>query len=161
MLFFKAQWKKKLHEFINVFPIELEFTKVLEPQSYLPDSCLANDSCCLSRPYATSSFANSYAPWAVLSLCARLACTQKHYVKDMWVLCTHSPWIPIFEWYKICGCYVITFLNRTPRIDWYVVRSKSKHHKHICLKEIELGLQIVLTTLHSIVNSIGRTYVPS
>ena len=37
--------------------------------------------------------------------------------------------------------------------------SKSKHHKDTCSKEIGLRLQISITTLHSIVNKIGRTYV--
>ena len=43
--------------------------------------------------------------------------------------------------------------------------SKSKHHKDTCLKEIGLHLQILVTTPHSIVNtigsSLGRTHVSS
>ena len=52
-------------------------------------------------------------------------------------------------------------LNQTPRFDWYVVcrGSKNTHHKNTHLKEIELHLQILITTQHSIVNSIGRPYV--
>ena len=62
---------------------------------------------------------------------------------------------------KVCGCYVVTFLNWTPRFDWYVVQygSKNKHHTYTCLKEIRLCLQILITTLHLIMNTIGRTYV--
>ena len=37
--------------------------------------------------------------------------------------------------------------------------SKSKHHKDACSKEIGLRLQILITTLHSIVNIIERTYL--
>ena len=62
---------------------------------------------------------------------------------------------------KVCGCYAITFLYQTPRFDWYVVRwgSKSKYHEGICLKENGLHLQILISTLHPIVNTIERTYV--
>jgi hypothetical protein len=39
-------------------------------------------------------------------------------------------------------------------------RSKSKQHKDTCFKEIKQHFQILLlTTLYSIVNKIGRTYV--
>ena len=53
------------------------------------------------------------------------------------------------------------FLNRTPRFHCYVVwrGSKSKHHKDTCLNEIGQCLQILITTLHSIMNTIGRTYL--
>jgi hypothetical protein len=37
------------------------------------------------------------------------------------------------------------------------VRIKSKHHKDMCLKEIGLHLQKLITTLHSIVDTIART----
>ena len=37
--------------------------------------------------------------------------------------------------------------------------SKSKQHRDTCLKGIGLRLQISITTLHSIVNTIARTYV--
>jgi len=52
----------------------------------------------------------------------------------------------------LTGAY---FLNRTPRFDWYVVwrGSKNKLHKDTCLKEIVLRLQILIMTLHSIVNT--------
>ena len=52
-------------------------------------------------------------------------------------------------------------LDWTHVFDWYVVQwgSKSKHHEDTHLNEIGLCLQILLTTLHSIVNTIGRTYV--
>ena len=58
----------------------------------------------------------------------------------------------------VCRCYVVAFLNRTSRFDWSVVRwgSKSKHRKDTCLKESGLRLQILITTLHSIPNKIGR-----
>ena len=58
---------------------------------------------------------------------------------------------------------MVTFLNWTPRFNWYLIQSgsKSKHHKDTCLKEIGLCHQAFITTLHSIVNTIGRTYVSS
>ena len=64
---------------------------------------------------------------------------------------------------KVCRCYVVTFLNWTSRFGWYVVRwgSKSKHRKDTCLKESGLRLQILITTLHSIPNTVGRTSVSS
>ena len=45
---------------------------------------------------------------------------------------------------KICGCYLVTFLNWTTIFEWYVVRwgSKNKNHKHTCLEEIRLCLHI-------------------
>lgn len=57
--------------------------------------------------------------------------------------------------------YMVCFLNRTPRIDCYVVwwGSKSKHHTYTSLEESGLCLRILATTLHSIVSTNGRTYV--
>ena len=54
----------------------------------------------------------------------------------------------------------IPLLTWTPVLNWYVVRwgSKSKHHKYTCvkrLKETGLCLWIFITTLHSILNTIG------
>ena len=62
-----------------------------------------------------------------------------------------------------CGGYVVTILNWTPRFDWYLIPSgsKSKPHKDTCLKEIGLRHQAFITTQHSIVNTIRRTYVSS
>jgi hypothetical protein len=37
--------------------------------------------------------------------------------------------------------------------------SKSKHHKDMCLRKLELRFQILITTLHSIVSTIGRDSV--
>ena len=62
---------------------------------------------------------------------------------------------------KICGCYSMTFLNWTRLYNWYMVwwESKDKHHKNTCLIEIKLCLQIQLTSSHSTMNKLGRTYV--
>ena len=47
--------------------------------------------------------------------------------------------------------------------DWYIYgRGEDQRAtiiKDMCLKEIGLRLQILITTLHSIVNTIGRTYI--
>ena len=40
------------------------------------------------------------------------------------------------SWYlKVCRCYLVIFLNRTPTLDWCVVQwgSKHKQHKDTCL----------------------------
>ena len=54
--------------------------------------------------------------------------------------------------------YLVAFHNRTPILDWCVVRwgSKNKHHEDTCLKEIKLHLQNLCTSSHSIMNTIGR-----
>ena len=53
------------------------------------------------------------------------------------------------------------FLNQTPRFDGYVVRcvSKCKHHRDTCSEENGLHLQIPITDVHLIVNTIRRIYV--
>ena len=53
------------------------------------------------------------------------------------------------------------FLNQALILDSCVVQwgSKSKHHKDICLKEIGLCLEILITTLHLIKFLFRRTYV--
>ena len=63
--------------------------------------------------------------------------------------------------HKSCKCYSIIFQNRTPKVDWDVVRwgLKNKHHIGTCLKEVGLCLHVLLTSPQSIVNTIGRTYV--
>ena len=50
---------------------------------------------------------------------------------------------------------------RTPIFDWYVVwwGLKNKHDKGHCSKEIGLRLHILITAVHSVVNTIGRIYV--
>ena len=62
---------------------------------------------------------------------------------------------------KVDGSQVARFLKRTSTFEWYVLQSgsKSKHHIDTCLKEIRLSLQILITTLHSILDTTGRTYV--
>ena len=60
------------------------------------------------------------------------------------------------------GSEVASFLNRTPNtFDWYVIwqGSKNKHHKDTCLKEIGQCHVILITSLHSIVNTIVRINV--
>lgn len=52
-----------------------------------------------------------------------------------------SSWLhPIVT--KVNGCYLVTFLTRTPLFQWCGVRcgSKNKHHQDTCLKEIGLHL---------------------
>ena len=53
---------------------------------------------------------------------------------------------------------MVTDLNHTPKSQWCAVRCRSKngHKKHMCLKEIELSAQNVLTILNSIVNIVER-----
>jgi hypothetical protein len=47
--------------------------------------------------------------------------------------------------------------------SFYLVQDRQWHtslvYKDTCLKEIRLCIQILITTLHSIVDIIGRTYV--
>ena len=62
------------------------------------------------------------------------------------------------------GCNLVTFLNQTCSFDWSEVRwgSKNKHHKYTCLKGIGPHIQknhVLLTTPHSVVNTIGKSYV--
>jgi hypothetical protein len=51
---------------------------------------------------------------------------------------------------------VACFLNGTPIFDWYTVQRgpKRKHRKDTYLKEIGLRFQILISTLHSIMNTI-------
>ena len=64
---------------------------------------------------------------------------------------------------QVCSSSSITvlFLDSTPIFTWCLARwgSRNKHHKSTCSKEIGRCLLILITTLHSIVNTIGRTYV--
>ena len=55
----------------------------------------------------------------------------------------------------------ITFLNRTPIFEWYVVRCGSKNGYQIgmWLKEIGLGTQNLITILGSILNIILGSYM--
>ena len=50
----------------------------------------------------------------------------------------------------------VTFLDRFPIFEWCVIRCRSKkeHQNNMCLKEIRLHAQNLLTTLGSIVNTI-------
>ena len=58
-------------------------------------------------------------------------------------------------------CYLVTFLIGHLDFDWCVVRGglMNKHHENICLKVIELCLQVSLTTPHSITNIVGKTSI--
>ena len=51
----------------------------------------------------------------------------------------------------------VTYLNWTPILEWYVVRcgSKSRNQKDLCLEEIRLHAQNMITILGSIVYKIG------
>ena len=59
---------------------------------------------------------------------------------------------------KVMGLKWLVFLNQSLNFNWYVVHGgpKSKHHKDTCVKEIVLHLQISMTIVHSIVNTIGN-----
>jgi hypothetical protein len=69
----------------------------------------------------------------------------------------------ILRRFKVFWCYSMTFLHRTPASEWCLVRWGSKNrHRHLktnLSKEIGLRLQILSTFPHSIINTIGRTYV--
>lgn len=65
---------------------------------------------------------------------------------------------------KVWGCCSVTFLRWTPSMYligvWLGQDQKTNTVNTVtCLKEIGLLFQILLPTTHSIVNSIGRTYV--
>ena len=53
----------------------------------------------------------------------------------------------------------ITYFDWTPLFEWYVVRCSSKNgdQKDMCLKEIGLHAQNMITILGSIVNISGGT----
>ena len=53
---------------------------------------------------------------------------------------------------KVCRCYLVTPLNRTPILfDWCIVywRSKNKHHKHTCHKKDRTTSSNCDTILHA------------
>lgn len=55
---------------------------------------------------------------------------------------------------------LIPYLDRTPAFEWYVVRHVSKNgcHKDMCLREIALCAQNMVSVLISIVDIIGWVY---
>ena len=59
---------------------------------------------------------------------------------------------------KVCGCYLVTFLNQTAIFDWCVVRwgSRNNHHKDTCFKRVRTMSSNWPNTPHSIVHTIGR-----
>jgi hypothetical protein len=64
------------------------------------------------------------------------------------------------------GLKWLIFLIGAPTFDWYVVWFGEDQRANIskvdtCLEEIGLRLSILVTILHSIVNTIRRTYVSS
>ena len=62
---------------------------------------------------------------------------------------------------KVCAFHLVLVLNQTPIFDWHVIwwGSKNKHHEDTRWEYIRLHLWIFLPTLHSTMNTIGRTYV--
>ncbi len=115
-------------------------------------------------------WASPLLPWISLGALFGLnqldCCRQLHYLEII-EICRQSheqyPCLPSHVC-KVNGSSVARFRNRTTSIiDWYLVRwgLKSKHHKDTCLQDIGLHLQLLTTTLHSIVYTIGRTYVSS
>ena len=55
---------------------------------------------------------------------------------------------------KVCGCYLVTFLNQTAIFDWCVVRwgSRNNHHKDTCFKRVRTSYVFKLTE-YSTLNS--------
>lgn len=55
----------------------------------------------------------------------------------------------------------VTYLHRTPKFEWYVVRCglKNWHHKDMCLKEIDQRARNILTILGSMIKMIKVTYI--
>lgn len=77
---------------------------------------------------------------------------------------TQTPWIlGSLQWVsKACGCYLVTFLDRTPIFVSCMVfgedkkRNVVKTHKKETCEEIGQHLHILLITPHSIMNTIKR-----
>lgn len=63
--------------------------------------------------------------------------------------------------FKVCGCYVVTLLNRIPIFDLCVARLmvKNGHHNSTCHNEVGLCAHTTNITLNPIVNAIGRIYM--
>ena len=61
------------------------------------------------------------------------------------------------EWNKVDVPNSVTYLNRASVSEWWVVRcrSKNRHQKDMCFKEIGLHAQKLFTIQGSIVNIIG------
>ena len=59
---------------------------------------------------------------------------------------------------KVCLYYSVTFIDPNSNSIWLVCVvwcgevSKNKHHKNMCYQEVEVCLQLSLTTPHSTVN---------
>lgn len=66
-----------------------------------------------------------------------------------------------FAYLKICGYYLVVFFNGIPIFEWCAVSCgyKNTHHEDTCLKEIALRVYTLLSTLNSMVITIGKTYV--
>ena len=63
---------------------------------------------------------------------------------------------------KVCGCYVVTFLNRTcVLIGMSFGEDQIETIIKTCLKEIELRHRNINNYSHSTVNTIERTFVSS
>ena len=64
---------------------------------------------------------------------------------------------------QVCGCFSDTFPHRTHIFDlicvWLLVDLRTNTMTTHLLKENILCLQFLWTTVHAIVNTIGRTYV--
>ena len=61
---------------------------------------------------------------------------------------------------RLCVFCAVTILNVVPIFDWYgLATSKSKCHTYICSNGIGLRPQTLISIIHSIVNTIGKTYM--
>ena len=65
-----------------------------------------------------------------------------------------------FRWcmlYEVGMPYLVTYLYRTPILEWYVIScgSKNGHQKDMCLKYIQLHAQNVIYIPNAIVNIVG------
>ena len=56
---------------------------------------------------------------------------------------------------------LVTYHNQTSKSEWCVVRcgSKNEHKKDMCLKEVGLHAQNVITILDSVDNIVGGIYL--
>lgn len=62
---------------------------------------------------------------------------------------------------QVCGCYLVCFLDQTPILVglWFGEDQKTNTLRKHMLKKDAICLQISLPTPHSVVNTIGRTYI--
>ena len=84
---------------------------------------------------------------------------KKHVLKRDWSMCSKT--INHSTCNKIDVPDSVIYLSETSIFEWYMVRcdSKNKYQKSVCLKEIGLHAQNMITFLNLTINLIGGTYV--